>query len=171
MKIKGHHIKNGYNCIKNCGNRVCQNGRQCKSCAQKGKNNHNFGKKLSEETRRKQSLAKKGLRGNNYKDGRTSIVIQIRNLKEYRDWRKSIFTRDNFACKECNYKGKKIEAHHEKSFNKIFIEFIREYNQFSIIEDKETLVRLSITYKPFWDISNGKTLCSECHRLISTKIT
>ena len=32
------------------------------------------------------------------------------------------------------------------------------------IEDKETLVRLSITWRPFWDVNNGKTLCEDCHK-------
>jgi len=31
------------------------------------------------------------------------------------------------------------------------------------IEDKETLVRLAISYEPFWNIDNGKTLCKICH--------
>jgi len=34
--------------------------------------------------------------------------------------------------------------------------------------DKETLVRLAITYEPFWDIDNGETLCIDCHN--KTKI-
>lgn len=54
-----------------------------------------------------------------------------------------------------------------KSFYKILQEFLQTYNQFSPIEDKETLVRLAINYTPFWDINNGITLCTDCHKLTS----
>ena len=40
------------------------------------------------------------------------------------------------------------------------------YSQFSPIEDKEKLVELAVSYQPFWDIANGKTLCYDCHDLI-----
>lgn len=46
----------------------------------------------------------------------------------------------------------------------IFQEFLKKYNQFSPIEDKKTLIRLAITYKPFWDINNGRVLCRDCHK-------
>ena len=56
-----------------------------------------------------------------------------------------------------------MEAHHERAFSLLVHDFLKEYSQFSPIEDKETLVRLSYTYTPFWDINNGQTLCKECH--------
>ncbi len=52
---------------------------------------------------------------------------------------------------------------------KILEEFLREYSRFSPIEDKETLVRLAVTYKPFWDLNNGITLCKNCHKSIHKK--
>ena len=48
-------------------------------------------------------------------------------------------------------------------FSFIFRDFLRLYNQFSVIEDKETLLRLAFTYEPFWDLRNGVTLCKLCH--------
>ena len=57
---------------------------------------------------------------------------------EYRAWRKSVFERDNFECQKCSQKrGKYITAHHIKSW--------RNYPK--------------LRYK----ISNGITLCEECH--------
>ena len=84
---------------------------------------------------------------------------------EYDEWINQIFSRDNYTCQECYQKGGKLEAHHIKPFSIIFNEFLNTYSQFSPIEDKETLVRLSESYEPFWNINNGVTLCQNCHNL------
>lgn len=101
----------------------------------------------------------------NWKGGITDLRRFIYRLDEYKKWVDSIFKRDNYICQECGDKGKHLEAHHIKSFKYIYKEFLQTYSQFSPIEDKETLLRLSITYEPFWDINNGKTLCRDCHKL------
>ena len=56
---------------------------------------------------------------------------------EYQDWKNSIFIRDNYTCQECG-KKEKLQVHHVKSF----------------------------AYYPElrFDISNGITLCIDCHR-------
>ena len=100
----------------------------------------------------------------NWKGGITPLRSQIRALLDNEQWRNIIFERDNYICQKCGVRGGRLEAQHIKAFNKTFSEFLKEYDQFSPMEDKETLVRLAIKYKPFWDINNGITLCKECHR-------
>ncbi len=109
----------------------------------------------------------KGLYGENsgaWKGGLTSLSELIKKTDKYSEWRMNIFIRDNRVCQECG-NGNNIEGHHKKSFKRIFHEFLSKYNQFSTIEDKETLVRLAESYEPFWDLDNGQTLCKECHKL------
>lgn len=107
-----------------------------------------------------------GKNNNHWKGGITPLGEVIRNSIENKLWIKKVFERDNYTCQEC-FRNKEVsgylEAHHKKSFNIIFREFLHIYSQFSPIEDKETLVRLAVTYSPFWDISNGQTLCKKCH--------
>ena len=110
----------------------------------------------------------KGIRHYNWKGGISPLENIIRDLVENKNWQKQIFLRDNYICKECGKYGGKLTAHHIKSFSQIFKEFLQQYSQFSPIEDKETLIRLAITYEPFWDVSNGKTLCKECHQKTDT---
>lgn len=97
-------------------------------------------------------------------NGRTSLNMLIRNCKESKDWRCKVFERDDYTCQVCGKRGGDLEAHHIKSFYSIMSKFLKEYDQFSPIEDKETLVRLALKYKPFWNLDNGQTLCVECHR-------
>lgn len=124
--------------------------------------------KLSKQNRRNISLGHKGNKTNLWKGGITPLHLLIRTSAEFLEWRKQVFERDNYKCKNCNAKGY-LHAHHKIPFSKIFREFLQKYSQFSPIEDKETLCRLAITYEPFWDIGNGQTLCKQCHSLISTR--
>jgi hypothetical protein len=148
----------------------------------KGENNPMYGRKRvhSDETKRKISLALSGsnnpmykvrLKGEqcgSYKDGRTSLSRMIREIREYKIWRNEVFERDNYTCQECFKRGGDLEAHHIKSFKDILQEFLNFYSQFSPIEDKYTLVRLSLSWKNFWDTDNGIVLCRNCHELTFT---
>ena len=68
-----------------------------------------------------------------------------RNTKEYNDWRKSVFERDNYTCQECKKKGVNLNAHHIYSFKKYPAKR--------------------------YDLNNGKTLCVSCHRLVHKRLT
>ena len=65
-----------------------------------------------------------------------------RRCKQYQEWRKNVFKRDNYKCTKCNSEID-LEAHHIKEFSK---------------------------YKKLrFDIDNGITLCKMCHRNLHRK--
>ena len=82
-----------------------------------------------------------------------------------RFWKYEIKKRDNFTCQLCG-KKESLEVHHKKPFIQIFKEFLKTYNQFSPIEDRNKLIKLAQHYKPFKNKENGKTLCKKCHEII-----
>jgi uncharacterized protein YlzI (FlbEa/FlbD family) len=99
------------------------------------------------EARKKLSQSITGKNHWNWKGGITSINRLRRNCKEYKLWRKSVFKRDNYTCQECflrsgNGKSVVLNAHHIKPFS-LFPE-----------------LRL--------DLSNGVTLCLDCHKKTDT---
>ena len=120
--------------------------------AKKGNKNW-LGKHHSEETRIKK---RKLFREKNpaWKGGVTPLKRQIRNCFEYRQWRSDIFTRDNFTCHICSKRGGVIEAdHYPKKFSTIFDE-----NKIESFEQAQKC-------EEFWNINNGRTLCSKCHNI------
>jgi len=106
------------------------------------------GKKLSEETKRKMIGRKAwnknligfmaGEKSHLWKGGITPINAKIRTSLPFKNWRTAVFKRDNWTCYICKQRGRKLEAHHIKSFS--------DYPD----------LRFSV--------ENGITLCNECHK-------
>jgi hypothetical protein len=116
------------------------------------------GKHLSNETCKKMSIARKGIKFSeehrknlqkshlgqnkgktyNWKGGITSENNRIRTGIETRLWREAVFARDNFTCQKCKIKGNYLTPHHIQNFSQ-FIE-----------------LRFAI--------DNGITFCINCHK-------
>lgn len=97
----------------------------------------------------------------NWKGGKSKISISIRGLPEYKDWRKSIFERDNHTCVLCGdktEKGKKVilNADHIYPLSKI----LHDFNIATIDEARKC--------QSLWDLENGRTLCEDCHKKTET---
>lgn len=112
----------------------------------KGKDNPLTGRKVSEEGRKNMSKAAKkrvkdgtcnlwkgGVREKNSKERRI-----IMDSFEYKEWRKNVFTRDNYTCQICGTHGVAVQADHIMPF--------AEYPELRT------------------ELSNGRTLCVPCHK-------
>ena len=131
----------------------------------------NLGKVLSQKTRKKVSSSlmgnkrgrgnkgRTGDRASNWKGGLTSLGVLVRNSSEYKRWRSDVFKRDYWTCQTCQRKGGgiRVQAHHKKPFAQIMGE-----NHITAIWEVQKCQEL-------WDVSNGVTLCEECHRLAHGK--
>jgi hypothetical protein len=123
--------------------------------------NRNF--VFTQEMREKIRFANSGKHNWKWKGGVVPLSKMIRHSFESQLWRQRIFKRDKFKCLKCNTHSSNLTPHHKKAFSLILSKFLKLYSQFSPMEDKETLVRLAMHYKPFWKVSNGVTLCRDCH--------
>ena len=101
------------------------------------------GYKMPEEQKKKIGLANSGSKSHLWKGGISKLKIykHYRN-KEYIDWRKQVFQRDNFTCLNCGNRSSVsnpvvIHPHH-----------INSYTNFPAQR---------------YDIDNGVTLCVPCH--------
>lgn len=102
----------------------------------------NWGKKANVETRLKQRLARigrfSGEKCGTWKGGITPINKAIRSSDTYKQWRTSIFIRDDFTCQDCGTKHIYVVAHHIKPF--------------------------SLYPELRFEEGNGITLCQDCHK-------
>jgi len=102
-------------------------------CSQTGKNRCRPCWRIEQSKRRgpKSATWKGGYKGRNHK------------RIEYREWRTSVFERDDYTCQICNKRGAHLNAHH--------------------------IYPVSGYPKQELDIDNGVTLCEPCHRNIQGK--
>ena len=145
----------------------------CKSCSMIGKyigkNNPNYGKHHSEETKIKISKSKSGEKHplfGKHRSDKTKQKISAansgnknpawnpnitnkererkRNYPEYKEWRKLVYKRDLYTCQICkDNKGGNLVAHHIEGYN-----------------HNKNLRLIN---------SNGITLCNKCHNKFHKK--
>jgi len=127
--------------------------------------NSMFGKKHSDETKAKMSLARIGKTGpiaTAWKGGRMRLSQQVRGILHTRfNWYFLIYKRDGFKCVRCGSK-KHLDAHHIIPLSKIINNLLKEHNKDYDLSNLDWLCEQSeiidITLK------NGITLCRECHK-------
>lgn len=114
-------------------NRFCS-----RSCSSKS---HPGGKTgiPNSEKQRASARARKGELHPRWIKDRTEALEKkrIRGILEVKEWRTSVFHRDDYTCQECEIRGGKLEAHHIKPW-RLFKELRH-------------------------DVNNGITLCRSCH--------
>lgn len=111
------------------------------------KNNPKFttlGKKGSDK-QREVMRSRTGEKHHAWIKDRTTIMEKhrLRGTEEWSHWRQGVFTRDDFACQECNQRSDKLEPHH--------------------------IIPLRVSMDNPFDIKNGITLCRPCHQLTIRK--
>ena len=128
-------------------------------------NKYALGSKHTAETRKKMSIASKGrkqtfkkgftpwnkgkkcpqLAGEKshfWKGGITSKNRAIRTSLEYRNWRRMVLYRDNYACQICEKVGGLLEVHH--------------------------IIPFAHNKKLRFNLDNGITMCRDCHKKTSS---
>ncbi len=95
------------------------------------------GRPLPLSQRENMRAAHKKLKTWNWKGGISPENKKIRRSLEFKIWRESVFSRDNWTCQKCMVKGGNLHPHHI-------------YNFSDHIELR-------------FELTNGITLCKKCH--------
>lgn len=131
----------------NIGKKRTIEARKKMSAWQIGDKNNNFGKKFSVEHRRKIGIGHKGEKNFNWLGGRTPLNRTIRNSFEYKEWRKSVFDRDNYTCVWCGAKNG---------------------NGVAVVLNADHIKQFAYYPELRFVVDNGRTLCVDCHRKTET---
>ena len=124
--------------LANKGKKLSEETKNKMSLSRMGEKNHFYGKKHSKETLEK--ISEKN--GNAWRGGVTPLYKKIRKSLKYKEWRKSIFERDDYTCTWCKERGVELHADHIKSF--------------------------ALYPELRFELSNGRTLCVDCHKKTDT---
>jgi 5-methylcytosine-specific restriction endonuclease McrA len=90
-----------------------------------------------------QSKYRRGENSANWKGGITTEHDKKRKIAGLKEWRISVYARDDYTCQHCGVRGGTLNAHHIKRF--------RDYPELRT------------------ELSNGITLCVECHKIETRK--
>jgi len=132
-------------CSRTCMNKDPKQKKRMSLMGKSWKNKHK-----PKEQCLKMSKSQLGEKNHQWKGGITPKYRLIRNLKWYKDWRRSVFERDNYTCQKCGEKGGILNAdHYPVSFRD------------ALKADNQEILK---------DVSNGRTLCVECHKKEHTLI-
>ncbi len=88
--------------------------------------------------------------------GYTKLVDTLRHCSLYRQWRETVFKRDDYSCQECGNRGGTLNADHITPFASIL--FAHDIKSF---DDARKC-------KELWNLDNGRTLCRKCHKKTPT---
>ena len=158
-----HKLGEGIYCSKKCSGLAHRNrvDRICKTCGKtfEASVSHiryykNGGTYCSPECQtlsfttaeRKEVMKKSARRGKdhpNWKGGITPERTAYWRSDEYQEWRTAVFERDNYTCQRCLERGGSLCAHH--------------------------IIPYCVAPEERFEVSNGATLCKECHDYIHSK--
>lgn len=116
--------------------------------AKLGVKNPMFGKHHTQDAKKRirlklKEITPKGEASRNWKGGfYAKEETMVRHTSDYKVWRITVYERDNYTCVLCNKKGGELNADHIKRF--------AEYPELR------------------FELSNGRTLCIDCHRKTPT---
>jgi hypothetical protein len=87
-----------------------------------------------------------------------TINRAIRHTNKIKQWRQTVYERDDWTCAECGVRGGHLNAHHRESLSDLIDQYIGieeqyEIDPFSVVHDDY-----------FYDVDNGVTYCKECHK-------
>lgn len=85
------------------------------------------------------------------------LYKRIKTSLKYKEWRTAVFNRDKFICVECKCSGY-IQAHHIVPFSVIYKKSIDHR------KSNDEIFKDCMNNEELFDVSNGKTLCIECHK-------
>ena len=90
-----------------------------------------------------QSISQAGANSNFWKGGISEPLRRLRSSSAFKEWRKTVFERDDYTCQKCGSRSKKgspvfLHPHHIK--------------EFALYENLR------------FELSNGITYCDKCHK-------
>jgi hypothetical protein len=95
----------------------------------------------------------------NWHGGTSSLYDVLRRKTRLRDWRIAVYTRDGFKCRKCgDDRGGNLNVHHIVNTKTLI-------NGYGLTKENYCDF-LSVLY----DIENGLTLCTTCHKLLHKKL-
>lgn len=106
-------------------------------------NKRMLGHRHSADTRKLMSKsARSGPSSPWWQGGKTAEAKLIRRSVEYRLWREAVYRRDDYTCQICGERGGRLHPDH-----------IKRFSMFPELR---------------FDVSNGRTLCEDCHKQTPT---